>query len=223
MVTLTQIKASILDLTEMTPSAYAVDAQLTLYINSSLSRVYDLLVKHFEHYFMAYADITLSTSTDAFALPADFYKLVKVVYIAADGTWNPLNLISIHNIDEHHVGGYTPGSNADLGYMLWSAYTAPSWASQIKFSANPVSTSGTMRVFYVPVLADLVAGSDVVRWVCPANWVDFVIFDVAAMMLAKEESDTSFFVGMREQVKTDIIKSSKNRNAGDASCMALVE
>jgi len=79
-VTRLDLKTQVLDITDMTGSAFAVDARLNDYLDAELSELHDLLVTSYEDYKMTVDTITLVGGTESYALPSDFYKSRRVWY-----------------------------------------------------------------------------------------------------------------------------------------------
>lgn len=97
-VTLKELKARALDYADMTGSDYPEQDRLTDYINSGLSELHDMLASDsIGDYFRSEQTITLVSGTEAYALPADFYKAIGVYYVSTGRRfnierWNPMDI-----------------------------------------------------------------------------------------------------------------------------------
>ena len=76
------------------------------------------------------------------------------------------------------------------------------------------ASSGTAQLWYVPQLAKLSAGADIVSVALPIGWENFVALHAAIQLLNREESDPQALMAERERVKQRIIGHVEPRDAG---------
>lgn len=206
---LSELKAIILDQADMTNSGFITDTRLTYWINAELSELHDLLVVSFEDYFLAKEIIPLAGDIENYTLPDDFYKDIKVFYV--DGTKRyRLRRFMIEEFDRYSndyyaVYPFNGVSEVDLFYRIIGneIYVAP-----------PPSLGGKLELWYVPQFERLIDPNDTVHFQVPIGWEDFVVCGVAARCLAKEESDPTFFVIKKAEIKQRIIEAAETRDEG---------
>lgn len=79
--TLENLKDRALDYADMTGSGFPDDDRLTDYINSGLSELHDLIVaNHGEDYLRKDTTFAVSSSSESYTLPSDFYKALAVFH-----------------------------------------------------------------------------------------------------------------------------------------------
>lgn len=207
---LSELKAIILDQADMTDSGFITDTRLTYWINAELSELHDLLVTSFEDYFLAKEKIPLVGDTENYALPDDFYKAIKVFYMDGTNRYR-LRRFMIEELDQYSSDYY-------------STYTLPSAMGEIDLYYRIVGNElylapvpiggGHVDLWYVPQFERLVDPNDMVHFQVPIGWEDFVVCGVAARCLAKEESDPTYFVMKKLEIKQRIIDAAEDRDEG---------
>lgn len=171
-----------------TPSAdFSTDAEALNYLNESGKRLWDLILSSGGSDLLA-RPATLTAPT--YALPADFYKALAVESYV-DGRWTPLRHVPFQernaDVADHRLPGYR------LGTALWL------------FPEN--HTAGDLRLWYVPhwTIATLAGGPPLTMF---GGYDDYLVFDVAMGIVAKEERDVSFLLSMhnsaRDRVRTAV-------------------
>lgn len=58
--------------------------------------------------------------------------------------------------------------------------------------------------------------TDKVDWDIPFNWTSYVIYDVAAQLMAREESDYNYWMSKKMEVKSNIVGAAMTRNIGES-------
>jgi hypothetical protein len=206
-ITLGEIKALALDQADMTGSDFIDDARLTYWVNSALSELHDLLVDAYEDFHVATYEIALTAGTSTYALPTDFYKLLKLFHLeSGSGTRTRLRRF---NLDEYGALGdpFVHPASVDSG-MLYRIL-----GTNIELVPDPTG-NGTLELWYAPAFTKLRNDSDLIHLTVPVMWEDFVVCDVAARCLEKEESDSRPMLLRKAEAKQRIIASSQNRDAG---------
>ena len=198
---LADLKTTILDQVDMSDSSFIDSTQLTYWINAELSELHSLLVTTFEDYFITRYDFDLDGS-DKYDLPEDFLKLHKVFLLQGSTRYR------IHRFSMNDMVGdisYNTG-NENLKYRVMDKY--------IYFDPTP-NASGEIQLFYIPQLTQLSADEDRIAFNIPVGWEDFVVNGVAARCLAKEESDPSYFLQCKAQLKADIVATADDRDTAE--------
>jgi len=114
-VTLDTLKARALDYCDMTSSGFPDTSRLTDYVNAAAAELYGMLTNSFEDYFVETEEINLVSGTGEYALPADFYRLVRAFCVSSDRRHE----ISKFSIGSVHGSKLTPsqGGTVELWYV----------------------------------------------------------------------------------------------------------
>lgn len=206
--TLTQIKASTLELADMTGSSFIDDTQHTVWINREASKLYDLLIRTHSDYVVTVdsSTVTLAAGTESYALPSDFYQLLGVFFKSGTDRYK----LQRFEIDELDFGDNLPESvtahNRSLRYSLVG--------SNIYFAPQPIA-SGTIELWYAPAMTELSAGGDSLFSVPSTSWIDLLELGVAARCVIKEERDPSPLLAMRAELKADITNTAADRDSNE--------
>jgi len=204
---LSELKAIILDQADMTDSGFITDIRLTYWINAELSELHDLLIDSFEDYFLAKKIITLAGDTENYALPDDFYKAIKVFYMDGTNRYR-LRRFMMEELDQYsndYYSAYVMAPEVDLCYRVEG--------NEIYIAPTP-SLGGRLELWYIPQLERLVDPNDTVHFQIPIGWEDYVVCGVVARCLAKEESDPTFFLMKKAEIKARIIEMAATRDEG---------
>jgi hypothetical protein len=195
---------------------FITDAEFNSYINASMFELYDILVQRFGNDYQVATPYTYTTSgnvnpqtgASTYPLPGDFYKLLgaEVALNPQDpNSWVTLrkfefiqrNLWNFPNV-------YTFYGVTNLRYRL----------NGNNLMIVPIPSSGqTIRIWYVPRLSYLQSDNDTLDAV--SGWEEYIIADVCIKALAKEESDTSVFVGQKAALLQRINEAAENRDIGE--------
>lgn len=195
---------------DMVNSQFVSDTELTSYINQSYFELYDLLVQKFgDDYYVKTPAYTITTdgTTDQYALPSDFYKLLGVDLLVngAQGSaisvkpfnFGERNRYSAPNFQQFY--GVT-----NLRYKLTGNYL---WLT-------PRAQAGqTIQLWYVPRLTQLVNSTDTLDGI--SGWTEYVICDSAIKCMQKEESDVSVLMAQKAGLIQRIESAAENRDAGE--------
>lgn len=171
---------------------YISNAEWLSYINASYAELYGRIVTAFGNDYFTQTPATgytfvTSGTTQFFALPTDFFKLLGVdLQISAPNYYATLK----------------PFSFAER--------------NDLSISNTNIPTAGqTIRVFYVPKMTPLVADSDTVDGV--NGWEELIIIDACIKALAKEESDVSVFMARKAMFEERLNGEIESRDATGAS------
>lgn len=88
-------------------------------LNEAVTEVRDRLVAAGENHFCSSTNLSLSSAAVAYALPADFYKVLSVDYQVATNTYIPLNMFS--EADRRGITPSIPSCTVRLRYVPLSA------------------------------------------------------------------------------------------------------
>jgi hypothetical protein len=180
LVTLQELRTRVRQRANMENSQFVTDAELNVYINEAIADLRDKMIsKVGEDYFAADTLITLVSNVEAYALPADFYKILYVEVKGDDGYYYKMRRfeVSERNFGASPINYYIP----DIRYRLR--------ANQIVFTPQNLLGGRVVRLTYVPIPQELTANSDTLQGY--NGWESYVIVYAARKALVKEESDTS--------------------------------
>jgi hypothetical protein len=89
--TLLQLRTRLRELTDTENDTHLSDAELTRYINSAITYVYDkLVISSPSDYFLKETPIAVVAGTDSYVLPTDFYKLRALYVQEQPGYFRPV-------------------------------------------------------------------------------------------------------------------------------------
>lgn len=115
-VTLKQLKERALDYADMTGTSFPDPDRLNDYANASLSELHDMLASSFgaDYYWKSYT-LDLSSGTESYALPDDFYKLTALYYTTSERRFKMERFNPIE-IDGYRTSPISGGS-AEIWYV----------------------------------------------------------------------------------------------------------
>lgn len=175
------------------------DSQLTEYINQSWAELHDELTQSVQDYLMTSSTISVTNGTDTYSLPATFYKL-RGIFITIGSSFIELNQFQIQELGKYqYAGGWY--SDAPMAYHLQG--------SNIVFKPTP-SGAYTVTLYFTPAPARVSAGSDTFDGI--AGWEEFVVWDAAAKVLARDERDPSYAQGKAREQLARITRMAATRN-----------
>lgn len=185
-----------------TDDSFVADTELTRMINQSIRELYDLLLESYGHEFY-YTTGTLSivAGTSAYNLPTTFYQLLGADLDLGGGEYMELSPFTFLDRNQGVAGfgwGYPDGPQ----YRIMG--------SQIHFRPTPVA-SATVLLHYIPYPTSLSADGDTFDGI--NGWEEYVVVDVAAKMLEKEESDAAPLYKRKLELQQRIQSQASKRNA----------
>lgn len=212
--TLASLRARALDYADMASSSFPVEDRVRDYINAGLGELHDLLINAFEDYARELSTISLMNGTEAYSLPSDFYKALKVFALHGGHRYR-LRRFSLDELDQlqddENFVSYTP-DDVNLRYRIMG--------DQIFFT--PVPSGGSVELWYAPQLTELADEGDTVSVMVPVSWEDFVALHAAIRLKIKEESDPSALMTERERIRQNIVAFSATRDAAEPQTVADV-
>jgi hypothetical protein len=202
-ITLEQLRLQCKQKADRETSEFVQDTELDTMINYSIAELHDLLIAHAgADYYLSEHDFTTVVNTEAYNLPADFYKL-KGVDFSINGEWRSLRPFNFNERNRITDDSWSVLSAYNVRYRLWG--------NTIKFSPAPESAVNA-RLWYVPTATKLVNASDVLANL--DQWIEYVIVDVAIKYLLKEESDVQVLMMQKADLRKRIENMSANRDEG---------
>ncbi len=200
--TLTDMLLDVRQRTNHEESTFVTDAELTEYLNQSLADLWTRLIQcQGQPLYRSSTTYTVTSSTSLQALPADFFAVQEVT--ATIGGFS---------------GALTPFMAAERGYLRNAAVWNPMCGVQYRCQAGnieflPASQSFTATLFYSPTQPRLTAGSDTFDGF--GGWEMAAIYDVCAIVAAKEETDPGFHISQRERIYKQIETMAAQRDAAN--------
>lgn len=202
-VTLADLRTQVRQRADMENTTFVTDSEITGYINSAIADLYDVLTSKVEDYYTISASVVTNGTSDSFALPADFYKLVAVDY-QLSGLTQPMEKFNFQ----------------DRNRFIYNAQVIRYRIIKNNILFKPVPSAQTITVWYVPAFTALVSDSDTFDGI--NGWETYVVLDAAQQCLAKEESDVSAIVTEKAQVMAKIEMMANNRDQGRPETVADV-
>ena len=119
-------------------SQFVTDTELTRYLNNSWGELYNLIIENFnEDYFTTSHSFSLTSGTDSYSLPSDFYKMRGVDLVVTSTESVPLRR---YNWAERTRNSVTVRAR-DYRYRIQKG--------SIIFTPLP-STNDSIKIFYIP-------------------------------------------------------------------------
>lgn len=182
-------------------------------VNSSLAELYDILVLSSSDYFVDGYEFNTVSGQERYDLPVNFYKVMGVDLLDSGDT---ITIREFNFRERNWHKNSTRFSNSgvpDLYYRILDGsvifYPAPAAVNKV-------------TLWYIPQMAKLTSSSSLVKNTIVEAWVEYVLCDVTAMVLAKEESDNAYWLMKKQEVKDRITKAAESRNWGESQVIADV-
>lgn len=212
-VTLRELSNRVLAAGEFTMDAagteFVTEAEMIFNLNSALAELHDMLAGVYQDYFIAKADLIVDgngPSADSAMLPPDFQRALKVFYVDSGGR-TPVRRFMLDDLATLSPVAGIRGYGENYTYRILG--------EEVHFLPSPAAGSpATFELWYIPRYQYLDDWSARIHISVPVSWVDYVVFDVVARFLAKEESDPSYFVMKREECRKRITAAATQRDAG---------
>lgn len=202
--TLTQMIADVRQRTNLETSTFVTDAEITEYLNQELAELWARIAQGSgaPHYRAAYP-YSVTTSQTLYPLPADFWR-VQGVEATISGT-------------TYRMRAFGPAERAALVNSAASQYP---WFDTTKYRIQadniefqPVTQAFSATLFYTPSQPRLVNVGDTFDGY--NGYEMAAIYGACATCQAKEDTDTSFYIGQRERIYQLIESLSGQRDANE--------
>jgi len=202
--TLTQFRTRVRERANMEGSQFVTDVELTGYINSSASELYDLLVSRFADYYLSDTAVTVTTGS-SIPLPVNFYKLRGLDLDLGGGDYQTLRQF---NFSERNK------ATDDLRLLRRGVSQLRYRVQGNTISLTPADqATNSYRVWFVPLMPLLVADADSFDGV--NGWEEYVAVDAAIKCLQKEESSTTDLERQKGALVKRIEAMAADRDAGE--------
>lgn len=181
-------------------STFVTDAELTEYLNQSLAELWSrIILCQGQPLYRSSTTYTVTSATSLQPLPADLMSVQEVT-------------ASINGF----TGALQPFMASEHGYLLNAATWNPLGGVRYRTQGNnieflPASQSFSATLYYSPTQPRMVVGSDTFDGF--GGWEMAAIYDVAAIVCAKEESDPGFHLSQRERIYAHIDMIAAQRDA----------
>lgn len=204
-VTLTSLLAQVRQRADIeSATARHPDSQLTEYINQSWAELHDELAQSVQDYLVTSSTISVVNGTDTYSLPATFYKL-RAIFVTVGSSYIELHPFHIQEIGKYQYAGgwYT---DAPMAYHLTG--------SNILFKPTP-NGAYTVTLYFTPAPARVSVVSETFDGI--AGWEEFVVWDSAAKVMARDERDPSYAQGKAREQLQRITRMAATRNSAEPS------
>lgn len=202
--TLAEIIEQVRRRADMENSEFVTDSEITDYINSSATELYDILVGKFEDYYtLDPVPFTINGGETSYTLPSNFYKLRGVDKVFGSGDFAALQKFNFNQRNRRNLSVQRPiVRNTSAQYRLMGN----------KLLITPADAApGQYRLWYIPQFAKLVDPTDNLDVIF--GWEEYVIIDAAIKCLQKEESDVSVLLSQKQDMLGRIEMMAENRDA----------
>ena len=190
----------------MADGDFVSDDELDQYINQGVAELHNILVNTHSDYFMATSTLTTVADTDAYALPDNFLKLLKVRMTSQGSTYNLKQVM----VDEMEG---VPAYGIDNGLV---PYRYRILGNQIYLHPTPSTANDSIVLWYVPQSVPLSHPAAKVSYAVAPGFEEFIVSHAAAMMALKEDTDALKHLQRKAEYKRTIQETAKPRNSGDA-------
>lgn len=242
LVTATELVTRIKTATQLPSNAsskFVSDSEIKTMIRESYAELYDLLVAaRGVEFYRVTREVVVPAGTQRYALDSancpDFYQLLEAIVacratiteqVVEDGIWfvvtDPSDWVTLRPYQVHETASLinTSYSTPDcMRYRLGGAQYAGNGTEPCPYiELLPAPTANVaLRLIYLPISSvetDAESpGSETLDGV--NGYEEFIVCDCAARILSIEESDASYWVGRREQIRARIAALAGQRNAG---------
>lgn len=204
-ITLANLRSRILERVNMENSSFVSTTELNSIINVEAAELHDLIVAAYEDHMTEEQQFTVSSGNtiNLSGTTYPFKQLRKISKSSGTSSWVDVEQAPFDEIDTRNTSYTYFSYSSDVKYRIIG--------SKIYFTPE-ASAIGTYKLWYVKDFSDL--SSDGATLDYPGNWYEYIIAGSSAVLLAKEESDPSFYLNQKIAMKERISKMSQNRDAG---------
>lgn len=192
-------------------SSFISDSEIDYYVDRAVRALYDKLVDAFgDEYYSSSSTISVTSSTDTYALPATFYKMQAVRLLVDTNRYVRLTKATLYEIDNTYPDpsawtvSWIPQMRCRLKYRLLGG--------NIVFLPFPAG-SRTIKIHFAPVWAGFANDADTFDFV--DGWDEYVVLCAAIKCLNKEESDPGPLLQEKMDMEMRLQNMIKNRDLGE--------
>lgn len=220
-------------------SKFVSDSEIKTMIRESYAELYDLLVAaRGVEFYRVTTEVVVPADTQRYALDTtnvpDFYQLLEVLVarkatvteqVVERGTWyvvtDPSDWVTLRPYQVHETASLLNANYSTpdcMRYRLGGAQYAGFGTEPYPYlELLPAPTENVaLRLIYLPISSvatdDESPGDETIDGI--NGYEEFIVCDVTARILAIEESDTSYWIGRREQIRARIAGLAGARDAG---------
>ncbi len=186
------------DRTDMQDTNYITDTELVRLIDMSNTELYSIITQANSTYFKTQTTITTNSTDAEYDLPSDFWQVQGVDFNYDAQRKGTGVQIQFEQRNKYFGRGTYYYSNAY--YLMGSKIGFP----------NPRTLDITLH--YVPTPTEITATTDTINTI-QGGW-RWIVADVSAMVLDKEESDSSMMLGEKLRLEKRILESLAERDNG---------
>lgn len=203
--TLAQLRTALLIRAGMNTNGTSVDltpAVLNEIINDAIFDGFDVIMGKWADYFTKASTTPVVAGTDAYQVPSDFYKLRTLWML--DGT----RYIRLRPIDldaAHDYTGQSVGTKQSYRYRLMGR--------DIILAPVPASAE-TIKLYYIPVNAELVSDSDSITFDAPVE-LKYILALAWQDILDRQNLDPSPAIAKIEKYEAKLRTAADSRDAGE--------
>lgn len=211
-VTLLSLRNQARERADMKDSEFWADADITVAVNASLKRLYNLLISAWgDEYFVTSELVASVADQETYSLNAAFYKLLGID-VGSGASPTDFFRLTKFSFAERNTRRDNNFGLHDFRYRLHGS----------TFKVIPTSPAGnTFKVWYIPAMTELVADVDTFDGI--NGFEEWVVLDVAMKMLRKEESDTQELQLDQQKMEKHIIDMASPRDAAEPESVVDVE
>jgi hypothetical protein len=200
----------------MVNSNFVTDAELTGYINNSISELHDMLIQAYDgDYYINEVSFQTAGSVESYSIASlitagDFYKLRGIDAKLNGSEWFTLKQFNFNERNKNQATGLNYGLE-NVRYRLVG--------STLRLTPVP-DNNITCKIWYIPLSQTLTSDSD--SYADFNNFSEYVIVDAAIKMLQKEESDATLLLTQKAALKRRIEEAAGNREVGNGESISDV-
>lgn len=193
---------------DMVNSTFVSDAELNSYVNQSLFELYDLLIQKYGNDYFVASPFTLTTNgtSDSYALPGNFYKLLGVDLALSNSTDSYVTIKPFNFAERNRYAAPNFQSFYGITNLRYRLRGNKLWFTPI------AEANQKMRIWYIPRMETLAADTDTTDGI--SGWTEYVVIDAAIKCMQKEESDVTVLAMQKAAIIKRIEDASENRDAG---------
>ena len=185
-------------------------------VNHELASLWDHLVNAHEDYVIRKEIINVIADQYEYALPKDFYKARKIFPLVngqRESALRKFNLDEVDSVDNIAIQGN------EINYLKYKVM-----GYRLHFDPVP-SANAEVELWYIPQFKELVNDNDLINFVFPNGWEDYVVNGIAAKAAEKEESFQMAQVCVAAQQRTlqRILQTVQDRDEGEPAGMIDAE
>jgi len=226
--TLTNLIADVRLRADIVDSNVLTDADITRFLNESITDLYDLLILHQgQEFFLKTSTLNTVNGTDTYNLPSDFFLLRGVDIDFGGGSPWP---IRPYSFADRYYGRSSNGTGVtgwsytgDVFYRTYgTADVDPANGFSYKMRFTPVPDGvHEVTMWYIPHAPEMVNGTDI--WDGFNGWEEYAVVDSAIKCVEKQELDTAALQVRLVRLTKRIEALANHRDAGFPERVQIVE